>query len=125
MPPRVDRHDDQSRDRKRLWRRSSNKSTHTASPQSRELAGWRIAGETDLVRTKTPARNVLAELEGDGPHADETIIIGAHYDHLGYGGFGSLAPQAGHVIHPGADDNASGTAALLEVARRLGASGRR
>jgi hypothetical protein len=88
-------------------------------PQSRELSGWRVAGEADLVRTKTPARNVLAELEGDGPHADETIVIGAHYDHLGYGGFGSLAPQAVHVIHPGADDNASGTAALLEVARQL------
>jgi len=91
----------------------------TGKPQSRELAGWRIAGEANLVRTKAPARNVLAELEGDGPKADETIVIGAHYDHLGYGGFGSLAPQAGHVIHPGADDNASGTAALLEVARRL------
>jgi hypothetical protein len=88
-------------------------------PQSRELTGWRITGEVNLIRTKTPARNVLAELEGDGPHADETIVIGAHYDHLGYGGPGSLAPQAGHVIHPGADDNASGTAAMLEVARRL------
>jgi hypothetical protein len=91
----------------------------TGKPQSRELPGWRTVGEAELIRTKTPARNVLAELEGDGPHADETIVIGAHYDHLGYGGFGSLAPQAGHVIHPGADDNASGTAALLEVARRL------
>ena len=92
-------------------------------PQSRELTGWRITGETNLIRTKTPARNVLAELEGDGPHADETIVIGAHYDHLGYGGFGSLAPQAGHVIHPGADDNASGTAALLEVARQFVGTG--
>lgn len=91
----------------------------TGKPASRELPGWRIAGETEILHTKTPARNVLAELEGDGPHADETIIIGAHYDHLGYGGMGSLAPQAGHVIHPGADDNASGTAALLEVARQL------
>ena len=93
----------------------------TGKPQSRELTGWQIKGETDIVRTQTKARNVLAELEGDGPHADETIIVGAHYDHLGYGGFGSLAPAAGHVIHPGADDNASGTAAMLEVARRLSA----
>jgi hypothetical protein len=92
---------------------------NAAEPQSRELTGWRISGEANLVRKRTPARNVLAELEGDGPHADETIIIGAHYDHLGYGGFGSLAPEAVHVIHPGADDNASGTAAMLEVARRL------
>lgn len=93
----------------------------TGKPQSRELKGWRISGETNLVREHAQARNVLAELEGDGPHADETIVIGAHYDHLGYGGFGSLAPEAVHVIHPGADDNASGTAALLEVARRLAA----
>ncbi len=91
----------------------------TGKPQSRELHGWKISGETDLVRQHAQARNVLAELEGDGPHADETIVIGAHYDHLGYGGFGSLAPEAVHVIHPGADDNASGTAALLEVAHRL------
>ena len=92
-----------------------------AKPASRELAGWRIVGETNLARERTPSRNVLGELEGVGPHADETIIIGAHYDHLGYGEFGSLDPAAGHVIRPGADDNGSGTAALLEVARRLAA----
>ena len=45
-------------------------------------------------------------------------MIGAHYDHLGHGGSGSLAPDS-HEIHNGADDNASGTAALLEVARQL------
>jgi hypothetical protein len=50
--------------------------------------------------------------------ADETIVIGAHYDHLGHGGPGSLAPWT-RDIHNGADDNASGTAALLEVAHRL------
>ncbi|MEN8143653.1 MAG: M28 family peptidase [Gemmatimonadota bacterium] len=47
-----------------------------------------------------------------------TVIIGAHYDHLGFGGEGSLEPDQ-HVVHNGADDNASGTAALLEVARGL------
>ena len=49
---------------------------------------------------------------------DEAIVIGAHYDHLGRGGEGSLAPREGE-IHHGADDNASGTAALIELARRL------
>ncbi|HEV3416682.1 MAG TPA: M20/M25/M40 family metallo-hydrolase [Pirellulales bacterium] len=90
----------------------------TGSPKSRELTGWRIAGETNLIREQTAAKNVLGILEGEGPLAEETIVIGAHYDHLGYGGNGSLAPGV-HAIHPGADDNASGDAALLEVAREL------
>jgi len=90
----------------------------TGKPNSRELTGWHIAGQTDIERTPTAAKNVLGELDGVGPHADETIVVGAHYDHLGYGGVGSLAPDS-HAIHPGADDNGSGTAALLEVARRL------
>ncbi|MAT15083.1 MAG: aminopeptidase [Planctomyces sp.] len=62
--------------------------------------------------------NAVGVLPGHGPHAEETIVIGAHYDHLGYGGQGSLAPGV-TAIHNGADDNASGTAALLEMARRI------
>ena len=55
---------------------------------------------------------------------NETIIIGAHYDHLGFGEVDSLAPEALRGrIHPGADDNASGTAAMLELARRFAARG--
>lgn len=46
------------------------------------------------------------------------VVVGAHYDHLGFGGHDSLAPGE-HVVHPGADDNASGTATLLEVGRML------
>jgi len=88
------------------------------TPRSAPLVGWRVVGQTDILRTKTDVKNVLAELPGVGPHADETLVIGAHYDHLGYGGMGSNAPGV-HAIHPGADDNGSGTAALLEVARRL------
>jgi hypothetical protein len=61
-------------------------------------------------------------LEGSGPLADETIVVGAHYDHVGFGGPGSLAPWT-HEVHNGADDNASGTAALIETAQRLVASG--
>ena len=65
------------------------------------------------------ARNVVALLPGTDPDlSDEMIILGAHYDHLGYGGEGSLAPGM-YEIHNGADDNASGTAALLEVAEQL------
>jgi hypothetical protein len=87
-------------------------------PASRELPGWRIVGDINVSRTRAEIKNVIAVLEGDGPHADETIVVGAHYDHLGWGGEGSFVPNL-KEIHNGADDNASGTSALLEVARRL------
>ena len=74
---------------------------------------------TDLVRREVPAYNVVGVLEGsDRLLKNETIVIGAHYDHLGRGGSGSLAPRSGE-IHHGADDNASGTAGVLELARVL------
>lgn len=63
----------------------------------------------------TSGRNVIGYLDAG---ADETVIVGAHYDHLGYGGEGSRAP-GDSAIHNGADDNASGVAGLLEIARRL------
>jgi aminopeptidase YwaD len=76
---------------------------------------------TDVVRAEVPAYNVVGVLEGSDPALkNETIIIGAHYDHLGRGGEGSLAPRSGE-IHHGADDNASGTAGLIELARIFGA----
>ncbi|MFO0618745.1 MAG: M20/M25/M40 family metallo-hydrolase [Polyangiaceae bacterium] len=52
------------------------------------------------------------------PSASEWVVLGAHHDHLGMGGANSMAPGV-HRVHPGADDNASGTATLLEVARTL------
>lgn len=73
----------------------------------------------DVVRHESPSFNVVGILPGSDPKLkDETIVIGAHYDHLGRGGEGSLAPREGD-IHHGADDNASGTAGLLELARML------
>ena len=72
---------------------------------------------TDVVRKEVPAYNVIGVLEGSDPVAKkEMIVIGAHYDHLGRGGSGSLARRSGD-IHHGADDNASGTAGMLELAR--------
>ncbi len=72
------------------------------------------------------ARNVAALIPGsDRTLADEVVIIGAHYDHLGLGGEGSLAPEAYGEIHNGADDNASGTSGLIEIARRLAEGDRR
>lgn len=66
-------------------------------------------------------RNVIGVLRGRSPlRRGEVVVVGAHYDHLGYGGFGALDdPDSTGKIHNGADDNASGTTALLEVARRL------
>ena len=67
----------------------------------------------------TRAMNVIGVIRADAPETlPGFVMIGAHYDHLGFGGQGSLAPDS-HEIHNGADDNASGTAALLEIARHL------
>jgi acetylornithine deacetylase/succinyl-diaminopimelate desuccinylase-like protein len=66
-------------------------------------------------------RNVVGVLPGRGALADEIVIVGAHYDHLGLGGSGSLDPDSTGVVHNGADDNASGTAALLATAQMLAA----
>jgi len=63
--------------------------------------------------------NVIAVLSGNDVNlSDETVVIGAHYDHIGYGPSMSQTPQR-REIHPGADDNASGTTALLGAAKRL------
>jgi hypothetical protein len=70
----------------------------------------------EIENTHATVNNVLAYLPGK---TDEYIILGAHYDHLGRGTFDSLAPSQIGQIHPGADDNASGTAGLLELARDL------
>lgn len=66
-------------------------------------------------------RNVVGMLPGSGPLAREVVILGAHYDHLGFGGAGSLDPDSVGVVHNGADDNASGTAALIQAAEILAA----
>jgi len=71
------------------------------------------------------SRNVVARLPGaDLRLRSQVIVVGAHYDHLGLGPFGSLAPDSVGAVHNGADDNASGVGALIEVARLL-ATGRR
>jgi Peptidase family M28/PDZ domain/PA domain len=88
------------------------------SPAAQTLTG-NVSLTTDVVRNETPAYNVIGMLAGSDPILkNEVIIVGAHYDHLGRGGegTGSLAPRGGD-IHYGADDNASGTAGVLELAR--------
>jgi aminopeptidase N len=69
------------------------------------------------------ARNVIAVLPGtDAALAGQAVILAAHYDHLGLGGNGAHAEDAGK-LHPGADDNASGVAVLIEVARAMANAG--
>jgi hypothetical protein len=77
---------------------------------------FQISLGVNIEKTRATVNNVLAYLAGK---SDEYIIIGAHYDHLGYGNVDSLAPSQIGQIHPGADDNASGTAGVLELARLL------
>ena len=75
-----------------------------------------LALNIDIQTTRATVNNVLAWLPGQ---TNEYVIVGAHYDHLGRGNFDSLAPSQIGQIHPGADDNASGTAGVLELARLL------
>jgi len=91
-----------------------NASTKPASFTFPEM--MRIDLRVGIENTKATVNNVLAFLPGK---TDEYVILGAHYDHLGRGTFDSLAPSQVGQIHPGADDNASGTAGLLELARLL------
>ena len=89
-------------------------------PASRPL-GVNAVLTADVVQERADAVNVVALLPGSDPGlSGEAVVVGAHYDHLGYGGegSGSLAPDV-HAVHPGADDNASGTAGMLEIARRM------
>ncbi len=64
-------------------------------------------------------KNIVGLLPGRGPLTPQAVVIGAHYDHLGFGGMGSRDPDSTGVVHNGADDNASGAAALLETAHIL------
>jgi len=83
--------------------------------------GRRLSLSTNVIRRESPSFNVVGILPGSDPGlSEEAIVIGAHYDHLGRGGegSGSLDPREG-LIHHGADDNASGVAGLIELARVL------
>ncbi len=87
-------------------------------PQSFELPAVRIRIATEVNRTRKTVRNVVGMLPGSDPALqNEVVVAGAHYDHLGLGDRDSLAPSQIGQIHHGADDNASGTSGVLELAR--------
>ena len=84
-------------------------------PESFPFPGaLRVNAVVDIQREVKTVHNVVAYLPGT---SDEYVIIGAHYDHLGLGEQYSMAPDKAGTIHPGADDNASGTAGVVELAR--------
>jgi aminopeptidase YwaD len=90
------------------------------SAASKNLQNIAIDFKTDVAKINGKSSNVIGVIEGsDAKLKSEYIIIGAHYDHLGLGGPESLAANPAAQIHHGADDNASGTSALLELARAM------
>ena len=80
--------------------------------------GSKVSLETKLSSGGTPTQNVGGVLRGKGSLADEWVVVGAHFDHVGYGYFGT-SPQYTGQVHPGADDNASGSGAMLCVAQAM------
>lgn len=90
--------------------------THTSKPNSFELP-TEAEFSTSVKKRLTQTDNLLGYLPGGNPQVgSEVIVVGAHYDHLGRGGPESLSPKVEGEVHHGADDNASGTAGLLELA---------
>ena len=89
-------------------------------PASLALAGTKLSLQVSFEEERARAENVVAILPGkDLKVRNEYIVIGAHYDHLGLGHYGTRDQSAAGIIHHGADDNASGTSVLLQLARRL------
>jgi hypothetical protein len=86
-----------------------------AKPLAVEIS---LGARIDPVEASTWNVAALLKARPDSKHAGEYVVIGAHYDHLGHGGAYSRTPNV-RAVHPGADDNASGVALLLESARRL------
>jgi hypothetical protein len=91
-------------------------------PRSRDLPDAKVEYVEHLAKNRRTVRNVVGVLPGSEPgRAQEAIVIGAHYDHVGLGGRLSVTPERAGEIHNGADDNASGTASIIEIARAAAA----
>jgi hypothetical protein len=89
-------------------------------PASHRLPAVQVTLEVKLEEVRQRTENVIGILPGSDPTLkDESIVIGAHYDHVGFGHYGTRDSHTSGQIHYGADDNASGTAVLLQLAERL------
>ena len=95
------------------WLKNAGLSLANAQPAALPES-FRVSLQVDVERPQATVHNVLGYLPGK---SKDYIVIGAHYDHIGYGYVSSLAPAQAGQVHPGADDNASGTAGLLELVR--------
>src|SRR5262249_35790801 len=84
------------------------------TPRSFAFSNLNVDLSVDVMREQKTVHNVAGLLRGETP---EYVVIGAHYDHLGTSTEFSLAPNMKGAVHPGADDNASGTAGVIELAR--------
>jgi peptidase M28-like protein len=92
----------------------------TLQPQSRRIESARISYVEYRARFTARLHNIVGVRRGADPAlAGEAVVIGAHYDHIGSGGSLSESPQSAGQVHNGADDNASGVAAILEMARAV------
>lgn len=94
----------------------------TRKPMSFDI-DLKVKAYSDMVYEKTKTYNVLGYIKGNDPvYKDQYIIIGAHYDHLGMGGIGSSSRKQDTIaVHHGADDNASGVAAMIELSEKFAA----
>jgi len=105
------------------WSRQSLQETMNRSLESInfDIRGKTLKTNIGLKHIKTRAANVIGEIRsGNREYRDEYVVVGAHFDHVGKGGPGSGSRKPDQdAIHPGADDNASGTAGLLEIAQKL------
>jgi peptidase M28-like protein/PDZ domain-containing protein len=88
------------------------------APHSQALSNFTVTAVDRTAKIRKPVRNVLGILKGSDPALQsEFVVVGAHYDHLGRSARFSMAPNSTGQIHHGADDNASGTAAVMEMAK--------
>lgn len=98
------------------WRRKADEGGHGVVPIG-DAEAVMLATEVNPGINRTA--NVGGVLAGRGDLADEWIVIGGHYDHVGFGDFGAMPSNRGR-LHPGADDDASGTSGVLMLAKLLG-----
>ena len=94
----------------------------SGTPLPAAIPEIRVEMTTAVKRGRPSCNNVVGVLKGSDPALrDECVVIGAHYDHLGYGDIGAMGGEPGEIFY-GADDNASGAAAVLEAAAAFGAT---
>jgi len=89
----------------------------TLTPASFTIENKSVSFEINFDQSLVPTQNVLGFIEGSDPELkEEVVVIGAHYDHVGLGNYGAMNSSQKGEIHNGADDNASGTCGVIELA---------